>query len=82
MTLAFTDTSLRGAVRNAVVSLGGNSKWIATSDSRVNLVACDIAKIDAAEGVVITAVADDGCVAEGDYRLESGGTLKVASSRK
>lgn len=77
MTLAFTDTSLRGAVQNAVVSLGGNSKWTATSDSRVNLVGCDIAKIDAAEGVVITAVAADGCIPEGAHKLGSGGILKV-----
>lgn len=77
MRLAFMDTRLTGSVQNAILSLTGDSKWTATSDSRVTLTDSAVANLDAVSGVVITAIAGDGCISEGTYQLESGGILKV-----
>jgi hypothetical protein len=79
MSLVFTDTSLKGAIQNASVSLDGVSKWTATVDSKVTLEGgIDVKSIDAPTGVTISAKAGKGCTLKGSYKLNGGGTLKVS----
>lgn len=65
-------TTLRGAMKNAYVTLDAGSSWVATGDSNVTLVGSfEPGQIDAAEGVTITAIADE----SGTVTLPGGGTL-------
>lgn len=65
-------TTLKGAMKNAYVTLDAASRWIATGDSDVTLVgSIEAGQIDAAEGITITAVAGE----SGTVTLPGGGTL-------
>jgi hypothetical protein len=78
MTLTFVDTSLKGAIHNATVSMDGGSKWTATADSMVTLEGnVDVSSLDAPVGVTITATAGKGCTLSGTYKLAGGGKLTV-----
>jgi len=76
--ITFTDTTLKGKIKNASILLDGGSKWTATEDSNVTLLGTtDVKKIDAIKGVTITAAAGEGCTLKGIYSLAGGGTLKI-----
>lgn len=78
MSIVLDGSSVEGAISGVYVKLV-NSKWMATKDSQVALVeATSIEGIDAADGVVIHAVAAAGTTLEGEYQLPSGGRLIVA----
>ncbi len=78
MSLAFTDTKLKGAIKNASVSLDAGSNWTATADSTVTLNGnADVSSLDAPAGVTITASAGKGCTLKGSYNLAGGGTLNI-----
>jgi hypothetical protein len=80
MTLTFVASKLKGAVKNASLSLDSDSKWTATGDSRVTLVGkMEVASIDAPAGVTITAAAGKDCPLNGSYKLVSGGALSVSA---
>ena len=67
-------TTLKGAIKNAYLTMDAASKWIANADSKVTLVgSIDVTQIDAPKGVTITAIASE----SGNYKLASGGTLNV-----
>lgn len=69
-------TTLKGAIKDAIIMFDGTSKWIATSDSNVTITgSIDVAQIDAPAGITINAVAG----VEGTFILRSGGTLKMAN---
>jgi hypothetical protein len=80
MSVVLMASTLKGAISNASVSLEAQSKWTATADSTVTLVGkVEIADIDAASGVTITATAGKDCTLKGSYKLASGGVLNVKS---
>jgi len=65
-------TTLKGAVKNANITIDSSSKWIATADSNVTIAGdIDRSQIDAPKGVTIHAVAGE----SGTFTLASGGTL-------
>jgi hypothetical protein len=73
--VSLVSSDLRGAIRNAYVSLDAGSKWYATADSNVTFSAeTDLEQVDAPAGVTITAKADSN---QGTYDLYSGGKLVV-----
>lgn len=67
-------TLIKGKMENVTLAMDTGSKWIATADSNVIMIA-DInpAQIDAPEGVTIKAVASE----TAEYTLASGGKLIV-----
>jgi hypothetical protein len=72
MTVYLDCTTLKGAIKEAQVSLNSRSKWIATGNSNVTLIGdVDVSQIDAAAGVIVNAIAGE----SGTYDLESGGKL-------
>ena len=78
MSVTFNDVILKGAIKNASISLDAGSKWTASADSKVTLLGnIDVEKIDAIKGVIITAMAGEGCTLKGLYSLAGGGTLKI-----
>jgi hypothetical protein len=78
MSVALLNTTLKGTVKGASLSLDAGSKWTATGDSRVTLVGnVEVASIDASVGVTITAAAGRDCSLKGNYNLASGGVLNV-----
>jgi hypothetical protein len=78
MTLSFANSNLKGAIFNAGLNLDENSKWLATGKSQVYFHSLKkINQIDALEGVTIDAKAADNLIAKGDYKLKSGGILKI-----
>jgi hypothetical protein len=81
MLISFIGTTLKGAIKNASVSLDAGSKWTATSNSNLTLLnAVNVSRIDALAGVTITAIAGQECTLKGDYKLPSGGNLIVKSN--
>lgn len=81
MSVAFTNASLKGAMKDVSLSLDANSKWTATADSKVTLVgSIDVAKIDAPAGITISAVAGEGSNLTGSYKLAHGGILRVKAN--
>ena len=71
-------STLKGAIRNASVSLDKASRWTATADSRLTFVGpVDVAQLDAAKGVAIHAHAGDGGPAKGHFTLPTGGSLDI-----
>jgi hypothetical protein len=78
MVLTFVGTRLKGAIKNAAVSLNADSTWTATADSMVTFVgAVEISRINAPAGVTISAKAGQGCTLRGEYKLTGGGALNV-----
>ena len=78
MSVALFSTILKGAIKDASVSLDSSSKWTATADSKVTLIGnIDVKTIDAQAGVKITAAAGGGCNLQGVYKLASGGELNI-----
>jgi len=72
MTVYLEATTLKGAIKDAAISMNRLSKWVATADSNVTIVGeVDVAQLDAPAGVTITAVAGQ----SGIYKLASCGTL-------
>jgi hypothetical protein len=72
MTVYLESTNLKGAIKDAAISINLSSKWVATADSNVTIVGeVNLAQIDAPAGVTITAVAGQ----SGTYKLASCGTL-------
>jgi len=77
MTVYLESTTLKGAIKDAQISINPRSKWIATADSNVIIVgSIDISQIDAPAGVTVTAVAGE----SGTHKLASGGTLILKAS--
>jgi hypothetical protein len=69
--------TLKGAIKDAHITLDRKSKWIATGDSDVIIMGdLNVGQIDASAGVTINAVAEG----EGSYTLASGGILILKSS--
>ena len=67
-------SSLTGAIRNAALEMDSGSRWFATGDSTVTLYgSIELAQIDAAPGVTITASGTAGA----EIDLPSGGKLVV-----
>jgi hypothetical protein len=67
-------TILKGAIKDAHISVDPASRWIATADSTATIIGnVDLAQIDAPKGVTISAIGSE----NGSYRLASGGTLNV-----
>ena len=65
-------TTLKGAIKDAVITLDGSGKWVATADSNVTIDgSVNVSQIDAPKGVTINAIAGE----EGTFTLSSGGTL-------
>ncbi|OOM73468.1 hypothetical protein CLPUN_45510 [Clostridium puniceum] len=79
MSITLMGTTLKGKIKDASIYIDADSKWIATEDSNVVTLAgsFDVSKIDAVNGVTITATASSGCTLKGSYKLASGGTLNV-----
>jgi hypothetical protein len=72
MTVYLEGTTLKGAIKDAAISMNRFSKWVATADSNVTIVGeVDVSQIDAPAGITITAVASQ----SGTYKLASCGTL-------
>ena len=72
MTVYLESTTLKGAIKDARISINPLSKWIATADSNVTIIGnVDVSQIDAPAGVTINAVAGQ----SGTYKLKSGGAL-------
>jgi hypothetical protein len=72
MAVYLESATLKGAVKDAYITLDNHSRWIATADSDVTIRGdVNIAQIDAPAGVTINAVADE----SGTFTLASGGTL-------
>jgi hypothetical protein len=81
MSVDLIATALKGAVKDASLSLDAGSRWTATSNSNMTLInAVDVSRIDALPGVIITAIAGQGCTLKGSYKLSSGGTLNVKAN--
>jgi len=77
MTVYLESTTLKGAIKDAYISINRLSKWIATADSNVTIVGnIDVSQIDAPAGITINAVAGQ----SGTYKLASGGTLILKAS--
>jgi hypothetical protein len=77
MALYLEATTLKGAIKDALISIGPRSKWIATANSNVTIIGnIDLSQIDASAGVTINAVASE----SGTYTLASGGTLILKAS--
>jgi hypothetical protein len=77
MTVYLESTMLKGAIKDASISINPRSKWIATADSNATIVGnVDVSQIDAPSGVTINAVAGQ----SGTYKLASGGTLILKAS--
>jgi hypothetical protein len=77
MTVYLESATLKGAIKDAQISINQRSKWIATADSNVTIVgSVDLSQIDAPAGVTITAVAGE----SGTHKLASGGTLILKAS--
>lgn len=75
MWIELHSTILKGAVKNANISIDAGSHWYATGDSNVTLTEdVYVNQIDAPEGVTINAVGG----AAGTYDLPSGGKLIIA----
>jgi hypothetical protein len=69
--------TLKGAVKDAYITIDNHSKWIATGDSDVIIMGdFNVAQIDAPAGVTINAVAAE----SGTYTLAGGGTLNLKTS--
>jgi hypothetical protein len=80
MTVDLTNTSLKGVIREATVSMDTASRWTATADSKLGLAGpIDVARINAPAGVTIEASADADTGLHGSYRLAGGGTLNVTN---
>jgi hypothetical protein len=78
MVLELDRTRLRGAIRNATLALGKDSRWTATGDSNVVLSgAVDLAQLDAAAGVTISAQAGPGSALLGSHALAGGGRVII-----
>jgi hypothetical protein len=74
MLVYLESTVLKGAIKDAHISIDPTSKWIATADSTAIIVGnVDLAQIDAPKGVTITAIGGE----SGNYTLASGGTLNI-----
>ena len=79
MSVYLISTTLKGAIKDAFLTLDGNSKWVAERDSTVSLVGnVDISQIDAPEGITINAIAAQ----EGTFKLPSGGILNLINQIK
>lgn len=77
--VSLEDAALTGAITGgADLYLYGSAKWTANKNSYVVLHSDDISGIDAMEGVIITAVAGDGCSLRDVAALPSGGVLTFA----
>jgi hypothetical protein len=77
MTVYLESTTLKGAIKDAYLSMNRLSKWIATADSNVTIVGdVDVSQIDAPAGVTITAAGS----VSGKYKLASCGTLILQAS--
>ena len=77
MTVYLESTTLKGAIKDAHISINPLSKWIATADSNVTIDGnVNVSQIDAPKGVTINAVADQ----SGTYKLAGGGTLILKKS--
>ncbi|MBN1625192.1 MAG: hypothetical protein JW944_01605 [Deltaproteobacteria bacterium] len=77
MSISLESAILKGAVKNAYITIDGASRWIATADSQVAILgSVDVAQIDAPKGVTINAVADE----SGTYILVCGGALILRES--
>jgi hypothetical protein len=77
MYLSLHATTLRGAIKDAIITLDGASRWTATADSRVTIEgSLSVSQIDAPRGVTINAIAGE----EGTFTLSSGGTLILKKS--
>ena len=72
MIINLKDSSLTGAINGAILTMEGESSWIATNQSTVTFVGdIDLDRIDAPAGVTIRAKA----ATAGSYNLSSGGSL-------
>jgi hypothetical protein len=77
MTVYLESTTLKGAIKDASISINPLSRWTATADSNVTIVGnVNVSQIDAPAGVTINAVADQ----SGTYKLAGGGTLILKKS--
>jgi len=76
MVVYLESTKLKGAVKDAFISIDPYSKWVATADSNVTLIGSfALGQIDAQPGITITAIATE----SGTYTLRSGGTLVLTA---
>jgi len=74
MVIDLKSAALKGAVKNAYLTMDAASKWTATADSNITIVGSfDGGQINALKGVTITAVGGENKT----YTLASGGTLIV-----
>jgi hypothetical protein len=81
MSLTLKNATLKGAIHGAELSLDENSKWTATENSDVILAAgSDVARIDAAAGITISAKGGESNSLKGHYTLASGGALEIAAN--
>jgi len=70
-------STLKGAIKDAIIVVDSSSKWVATGDSNVTIAGdFSIDQIDALAGVTINAVAGE----SGTFKLASGGTLILKNS--
>jgi hypothetical protein len=77
MSVDLKATALKGAIKNAYVTMDAASKWTATADSSITIVGSfDGGQIDAPKGVTITAIGGENKT----YTLASGGTLVVKTA--
>lgn len=77
MAVYLENATLKGAVKDAYITLDRQSRWIATGDSTVTIMGdVDVAQIDAPSGVTVNAVATE----SGTYTLAGGGTLILKAS--
>jgi len=77
MTVYLESTTLKGAIKDAQISINPRSKWVATADSNVTIIGdINVSQIDAPAGVTISAVADQ----SGTFKLISGGSLILKKS--
>jgi hypothetical protein len=77
MYLTLQSTTLKGAIKDAIITLDGASRWTATADSTVTIDgSVNVSQLDAPKGVTINAMAGE----EGTFTLSSGGTLILKKS--
>jgi len=77
MSVDLKSAVLKGAIKNAYVTMDAASKWTATGDSNIIIVGrFDGGQIDAPQGVTITALGGE----DKTYTLASGGTLIIKAS--
>jgi hypothetical protein len=77
MTVYLESTTLKGAVKDARISINPRSEWVATADSNFTIIGdVNVSQIDTPEGITINAVSSE----SGSYTLAGEGTLILKKS--